>query len=64
MTDHKLCVFKVSPSGIQKPLYYGTEEDCKKFCENQDYEFIDDKEIVWYLEIGNRREEEEAEAGS
>lgn len=59
MADKKLCVFKVSPSGIQKPLYFGSEEDCRKFCENRDYEFIDEEQVVWYLEIG-RREDEEA----
>lgn len=48
------CVYKVSPSGIQKPLYYGSEEDCRRFCEAKDYEFIDDENVVWYLEIDSK----------
>ncbi len=53
------CVFKVSPSGIQRPLYYGSEEDCRRFCETKDYEFIDEENVVWYLEIDSKPAESE-----
>lgn len=46
------CVYKASPSGIQKPLYFGSEKDCRRFCEAKDYEYIDEEQVVWYLEIG------------
>jgi len=49
---NEYCVYKASPSGIQKPLYYGSEKDCRRFCEAKDYEYIDEEEVVWYLEIG------------
>lgn len=57
------CVFKVSPSGIQKPLFYGSEEDCRRFCETKDYEFIDEENVVWYLEIDSRPAESEHSIG-
>ena len=53
------CVYKVSPSGIRKPLYFGKEEDCRKFCTQRDFEYIDGDKIVWYLEIGIREQEEQ-----
>ncbi len=54
--DDKWCVYKASPSGIRKPLYYGSEQDCRRFCEEKDYEYIDEDKIVWYLEVGVREE--------
>lgn len=55
MMDHKdgygCCVYKASPGGIQEPLYYGTKEDCRRFCEDKDYEYVDEENVVWYLEI-------------
>lgn len=55
----KYCVYKVSPSGIKRPLYYGSEDDCRGFCEKMDYEFVDDENVVWYLEIDSRPAESE-----
>ena len=50
--DQQWCVFKVSPSGVQNPLYYGSEQDCRKFCMDRDFEYIDEDGAAWYLEIG------------
>lgn len=61
MTNNKneYCVYKASPSGIQRPLYYGSEQDCRKFCEQRDYTYIDEHQVVWYLEVGSCRKEHE-----
>ena len=48
---NEYCVYKSSPSGVQLPLYYGSERDCRRFCEAKDYEYIDEKQVVWYFEI-------------
>lgn len=57
--DQEYCVYKASPSGIQRPLYYGSEADCRKFCERKDYTYIDEQQVVWYLEIGSCKQEHE-----
>lgn len=57
--NNRYCVYKASPSGIQKPVYYGSEKDCRRFCEEKDYEYIDEKEVVWYLEISSCKEEQQ-----
>ena len=61
MTDYNYndyCVYKASPGGIQKPLYYGSEEDCRRYCEQKNYEFIDEQQVVWYLEVARRDQAE------
>ena len=43
MTNNKkeYCVYKASPTGIQRPVFYGNEQDCRKFCEDRDFTYID-----------------------
>lgn len=56
--QNEYCVYKASPSGIQRPLYYGSEEDCRRFCEQKNYEYIDEQQVVWYLEVARRNQAE------
>lgn len=53
------CVYKASPTGIQRPVYYENEQNCRKFCEDRDYTYIVEQQVVWYLEVGTRRQEHE-----
>ncbi len=58
--NDKYCVYKVSPSGIRAPLYYGTETDCKNYCREKDYDYTDENQIVWYLEVMEATREKDA----
>lgn len=56
--NHEYCVYKASAGGIQRPLYYGSEEDCRRFCEQRNYEYIDEQQVAWYLEVARNKNAE------
>lgn len=53
--DFPVKVYAVAGS-VRKEVYSGTWDDCKDFCDARAWEFIDENEFQWNLEIDDERE--------
>lgn len=50
-----VCVLAVSAGGVRRLVYSGTLDECRDFCEENNWEFKDENDFVWELETEDTR---------
>ncbi len=50
------CVVYACIGSVKEPVFYGTFDACRQWCEDNNWQFRDDHTVLWDLEIQDERE--------